>query len=145
MQRVYALYESNRKILVLLLVSGTFASCGKLAVHVSIMAIEKSASRFLLSISIGYIAIALLLFLWRIVSVLPFPGTQIRFCAALNFPTFYIADWIPTLVLESLLFALALVKGYQSIRLEIFKLGTAPRGMRLVACLVKDSLLYFFV
>ena len=77
------------------------------------------------------------------VTINPFPGLTTTFCAATGIPKWFYAYWIPFLVFETLLFALAIVKGYSSFRGYVAK---GPAGGRiLIECLVHDSVLYFFV
>jgi hypothetical protein len=78
-----------------------------------------------------------------LVTVTPFQDVPTKFCVAMNLPKWFYAYWIPFLVFETLLFVLALVKGYSSIKGHLMK-GSLG-GHTLLECLVHDSVLYFFV
>lgn len=71
---------------------------------------------------------------------MPIPLIPVHFCALLSVWKGYYGFWIPFLAFETLLFALALYKGYQALQ--------SPKnwtGKKLLDVLVRDSILYYFV
>lgn len=72
----------------------------------------------------------------------PFPGLPIHFCLSkgATASTFSFAFWIPYLAFETLLFGLALYKGFASLRSHASKDWVGKQGMDI---LVKDSIFYF--
>ena len=77
------------------------------------------------------------------VTVRPIPGIPFDFCAPLGPPRWFYVYWIPLMVFETILFTLALVKGYTSVRFH-FETGSAS-GKSLLECLIRDSIFYFAV
>jgi hypothetical protein len=74
-----------------------------------------------------------------VVQPIPLPAVG-TFCFPLNIPYYYYAFWIPTLVFESILCAMALFRGYQTYK------SSGPliqSGKYLVNILIRDSGLYF--
>ena len=69
------------------------------------------------------------------------PGTDMYICNGSALPPVYDKIWVAKLVNEALMFLLAFNKGMRSLR-EFKGMGAAGK---LMALLVKDSVLYFFV
>lgn len=63
----------------------------------------------------------------------------IRFCVPLDLPELYKLFWIPLLSFEVILFALALYKGLDY--LKMYKSGAKPGPLTLL--LFRDSVIYF--
>ncbi|KAF9447562.1 hypothetical protein P691DRAFT_706549 [Macrolepiota fuliginosa MF-IS2] len=121
--RLYALYSLNKKILAL------------------------TATMFIIASSISAIIMGKVLASMT-VTAKPFailgiePFRDLVFCAPSNISSKFFAFWIPMLVYECLLCVLALIRGFQTFRSD----GTLFRsGRRLVAILIRDSVLYFIV
>ena len=66
------------------------------------------------------------------------PGTP--FCVPLNLPGWLFTYWIPMLVSESVLCALAIYRGVQNTRRGTTLFQT---GRKLVATLIRDAVIYF--
>jgi len=115
--RIYAMYGRSKKILTLLV------AC------------------FIPSIT-ATIVIVGILFSSETVTATPFPGSSLHFCAITSAASIFYAILIPILIFETLLFSLALFKGYQSWKSEC---PTGWSGQRALNILIRDSILYFFV
>lgn len=70
------------------------------------------------------------------------PFTDVTFCFSPNIPDWFFAFWIPILVFESLLCALALLRGFQTFRTDQ---GIFQSSRYLVRILVRDSIMYFLI
>jgi len=115
--RIYAMYGRSKKILTLLVIC--FIS--------SITAASGVVGAFTLAEN---------------VTATPFPGSSIHFCVVTSIPSFFYATWIPIVTFETLLFSLALFKGYQSWKSEV---PTGWSGQVALNILIRDSILYFLV
>jgi len=73
------------------------------------------------------------------VSVMPFPNLLSHFCALTSLSSNFYALGIPTLCYETLLFGLALFKGYQILRSD------ARARWGIMDVLVRDSIFYFSI
>jgi len=113
--RLYALYYLNKKILALMVICFLSASATS-----------------------AYVIAATLTDLRVRTEIVP----GVPFCVPVNVPHRLFAFWIPIIAFESLLCAMALYRGLQGISGS----GSIFRsGRRLVAILVRDSILFFFV
>lgn len=72
----------------------------------------------------------------------PFPDSPGHFCTPTATWPLYYTLWIPLLSFETLLFGLALFKGYQSLRSEV---RTGWSGRCVLNILIRDSIMYFFI
>jgi len=112
--RLYALYFLNKKLL---------------AFMVSFCILAAAASAGIMGYVIYHIS----------ASSNTIPGT--KFCVAQNIPIGFYTFWIPMLVSESLLCALALYRGIDN----IWGGGLFRTGKRLVEILIRESVFYFLV
>jgi hypothetical protein len=74
------------------------------------------------------------------------PG--LSFCVVLNLPTWFWAYWVPLLISEALLCALALpqtLRAGSAIPRSQLKSGIFDSTRRLVDVMIRDSLMYFLV
>lgn len=72
----------------------------------------------------------------------PFPDSPGHFCTPTATWPLYYTLWIPLLSFETLLFSLALFKGYQTLRSEV---RTGWSGRCVLNILIRDSIMYFFM
>ncbi|TFK33408.1 hypothetical protein BDQ12DRAFT_691220 [Crucibulum laeve] len=115
--RLYALYSLNKKVLVLMSSSFIIASAAAATIMGSVL-MKITASAVVL------------------------PGTAGMFCVPSGVSDKFYTFWIPMLAFETLLCALALVRGFQSFTSD----GPLFRsGRHLVSILIRDSVLYFLV
>jgi len=114
--RLYALFALNKKILVLLL---------------SFFILSTATSGWIMGTVLSSITA-------KAISI-PTGG---KFCVPSGVPKHFYMFWIPLLAYECILCALALIKGFQTFR---NRGSLFQNGRHLVAILVRDSLLYFFV
>jgi len=112
--RLYALYSLNKKILGLMVGSFLIASASAAAVLEIVL-------RQITAVSIRL------------------PGLSSCIIAT-SPPSYFYAFWIPCLAFESLLCALALVRGFQT-----YRDGGSPSQSKLVRLLIRDSVCYYMV
>jgi len=113
--RIFALYSLNKKILALMLVCFIASS---------------ATSAWIMGSALSSIT----------ATAFTIPGG--KFCVPSNVPPHFYTFWIPMLGFETLLCALALVRGFQTFRSN----GSLfHSGRQLVGILVRDSLMYFMV
>ena len=131
--RIYAIYGRSKKVLTLTLVA--FFLCFGAEISLVVLDLVK--------------AVGTTHFLYSIDSGLSFPNVEIpvslantNFCANFSSWNVYWTVWAPPIIFETLLFALALYKGYQSF-IEQVKNGWASCSM--LDILVRDSIIYYFV
>jgi len=121
--RLYALYSLNKKILALMVTAFTVASSISAVIMGKVLASMTVTSRP-----------------FAILGIEPF--RDLAFCFPSNISSKFFTFWIPMLAYECLLCVLALIRGFQTFRSD----GTLFRsGRRLVAILIRDSVLYFII
>lgn len=132
--RIYAIYSRNKHILLLTL--SVFFLSFSAEIGLVVVDVIKAKGMLYTGISV-FFKIEPYIILEIPVSL---PGTD--FCATFSTWTNYWTVWAPPIVFETLLFALALFKGYQSFFSQS-KSEWSSAGM--LHILVRDSILYFFV
>jgi len=134
--RLYALFSLNKKILALLISFFLITTATAGWIMGSVLSTLKGAVDNLFTLVVfilldTFLATAL---------TLPTGG---KFCVPANVPGHFYLFWIPLLAYECLLCALALIRGFQTFKSS--GTGLFQSGRHLVAVLVRDSLMYFFV
>jgi len=113
--RLYALYFLNKKVLALMVATFIVSSSSSAVIMGRVLSGISAVSH-------------------------PLPG--VTFCVPIGVPDYFFAFWVPIIGFESLLCGLALYRGFQTFRASgsLFQ-----SGRHLVAILIRDSVLYFFV
>ncbi|KAJ4468889.1 hypothetical protein J3R30DRAFT_3827558 [Lentinula aciculospora] len=132
--RLFALYFLNKKILCLMV--GCFILTSASAATVMSIAINQFHRLF---VSFHFLGLPLSTNLPAEAHLLP--GLP---CVPLNVPSYFYSFWIPILAFETLLCALALIRGYRSRRESRYPVRS-DSGKRLVSLLIRDSVGYYVV
>lgn len=65
------------------------------------------------------------------------PDVPYRACIPFNIPPYFFAFWLPPLGYESLMFILATIKGYTTMRAAFKEFGFKGTGSRLIAVMMR--------
>ncbi|KAH8111206.1 hypothetical protein DFH11DRAFT_648919 [Phellopilus nigrolimitatus] len=114
---IYALYNKNRKILLLLITSFSTTFIAMLTLSIKVLLHEKNSFYDFGS------------------------GQDMHMCVPINLSSYFREIWIPLLVHEALLLGLVLYKAIESMRTH----GVRGSMNRITIFLVRDSVMYFFI
>lgn len=115
--RIYALYFADgKKILILMVICFIITTSTSAAIMGIVLSQLHVASRI--------------------------PLTNLSFCNSPDIPDYFFTFWIPVLIFESLLCALALFRGFQTFKSTG---GLFTSGRHLVKVLIRDSIMYFLI
>ncbi|KAH8111211.1 hypothetical protein DFH11DRAFT_1513402, partial [Phellopilus nigrolimitatus] len=115
--RIYALYNKNRKILILLITSFSTTFIAMLTLSIKFMFHEHASFDNFGS------------------------GQDVHMCVPIALSSYFRELWIPLLLHEALLFGLALYKGIETMVTH----GEKGSMNRITIFLVRDSMMYFFM
>jgi len=115
--RIYALYFLDKRVLAVMVAMFIISSATSAAIMGTVLSRVTAVSQ-------------------------PLPG--IIFCKPDNVAGYFFAFWIPIIIFESLLCALALFRGFQTFHRSA-SVSLYQSGKHLVAILIRDSVLYFLV
>ncbi|KAH8111197.1 hypothetical protein DFH11DRAFT_648500 [Phellopilus nigrolimitatus] len=115
--RIYALYNKNRKILILLVTSFSTTFIAMLTLSIKVMLHEHASFDNFGS------------------------GQDMHMCVPIALSSYFRELWIPLLLHEALLFGLALYKGIETMVTH----GEKGSMNRITIFLVRDSMMYFFM